>query len=181
MKKALFLIFFQLLWIGALAQGAGSDELESRIIAAHEGIVSITSDFTQTKVSQLFDEPVVQKGKFEYSAPESLVWEYKWPTELRLDMSDIANKMTMMLKDVIINAITGVSLTDRKSFEIGYSNESDGSILVSLTPKSRTIAKMFRKVCLRLDGKTLYASSVSFEESNGDSTSIMFNNQVIKK
>lgn len=155
--------------------------LIEKITAAHEGIQTISSDFVQKKTSVMFSEDMVQKGCFKYVSPDSLVWEYTWPVAMSFDMGDGANKMSLMLKDMIVNTITGATITDAKNFSAKYFHNADNTISVVLTPLSKRLQKMYKELCIVLDGNTFYATSVSFIETNDDKTVITFTNQEVKK
>ena len=155
--------------------------LVKEITEAHEGIRSITSDFVQKKRSVLFSEDIVQKGNFQYEAPDTLIWKYTWPVEMKFDLGTATDKMSLMLKDMIVNTVTGAMLTDTKSFKVTYYTTRDETISVVLVPLAKRLQKMYKELTIVLDGTSLYAESISFVEANDDQTIIIFNNQEVWK
>lgn len=57
--------------------------LLDRFDAAQESVRTLAADFTETTHSELFAEPMVAKGRFFMTKPDSIRWEYDRPEEMR--------------------------------------------------------------------------------------------------
>ena len=202
-KHSIFLLFFWLIAGLGFAQGSkdvavtGSQltQLTQAISKAHQQLKTLSANFTQEKTSTLFTEKVVQKGVFCYQAPKQLRWEYKAPKALTLLFDDTKvtvltdkgainnpNKMLNEMGKMIINTINGTNMSDNDNFDISYmKNSQDGSYIAILNPTSKKIKSNYNSIKVILNGKDYLAEKVILDESNGDVTTIIFNNKKVNQ
>jgi outer membrane lipoprotein-sorting protein len=186
MKKIITILVSCLLALPAFAQGellTGKDAQDAvaQITAAHSSLSSIKSDFVQSKISSLIEGEVVQRGKFSYTYPDQIIWEYTYPNKLKINFNDKSNKMAAQLRGVIVNTINGSNLTDNKNFKPSYYKNQDGSLEVVLKPINKRLRSMYKSITISLDKQTDIAKHISFAEVNGDMTDIKFTNQEVTR
>jgi len=187
MKKIIAILVSCLLASTAFAQGSvlltGNDAQEAvdQITAAHSCLSSIKSDFVQSKTSSLLEGEVVQKGRFSYTYPDGIIWEYTYPNKLKINFNDKSNKMAAQLKGMIVNTINGYNLTDNKNFKPYYYKKQDGSLEVVLKPINKRLRSIYKTITISLDKQTDLAKHIAFAEVNGDMTDIKFTNQEVTR
>lgn len=119
------------------------------------------ADFKQTRISEMLTKPQVLTGKFAYSAPSTISWQYAGGQDMQLPEAMLG---------FISKAVSGEFAEENDSFTA----EWDGSNLL-LTPKKKQIRRFFSSILLTFNQKGV-AQRVVLTEPTGDRTEIEFNN-----
>jgi outer membrane lipoprotein carrier protein len=158
-----------------------------KIAASSVKMKSLVCNFEQTKELSILNEKMISKGKMYYRQENCLRWEYFSPytytfvlnnkkilmqTEKTRNVIDIkSNKLFQEVVKIMMNSISGNSLTDVKSFQAAYYwGEKEWKI--TLVPLQKEIKKMFSLIELTLNVKDYTVDQVRMDEPNGDSTLI---------
>lgn len=191
MKRLLALLCVILPCMVCMAQGS---EPESRIIEAAARMSSIDCDFTQTRHLSIMDQNIVSKGRMSYSKPSKLRWEYLTPQQMAfvIDGADVkvetggkaadaqqGNRMYREIAKMLMKCISGELLADSRTFGTSVS-ENGKEIVAVLVPKKGELKKMWSRMVMHFDAKTLNAVKIEIEEAGGDTTVIDFYNTKTK-
>lgn len=191
MKRLLALLCVILPCMLCMAQ---ESKLESRIIEAAARMSSIDCDFTQTRHLSIMDQNIVSKGRMAYSKPSKLRWEYLTPQQMAfvIDGADVkvetggkaadtqqGNRMYREIAKMLMKCISGELLADNRTFGTSVS-ENGKEIVAVLVPKKGELKKMWSRMVMHFDAKTLNAVKIEIEEAGGDTTVIDFYNTKTK-
>lgn len=191
-----------LLLLGGLfvisAAAAQPDMPQTQIVAeinrAAAEMRALECDFVQTKHISLMNEKMVSTGRMYYRQSDRLRWEYLSPyayifilngsnvtlkSEKRTDVIDIeSNRIFSEIARIMMNSVTGRSLTDTSDFKAAITASGDEWI-AELTPQKKELKQMFRTVVLHFDRKSEVVREIELIERSGDKTVIELKN--IKK
>lgn len=169
-------------------------EIIGKINKAAAEMRSMESDFIQTKHISLMNERMVSEGRMVYSQGNKLRWEYVAPykyifilsgssvtlkSEKRTDVIDIeSNKIFQEIARIMMNSVTGKSLSDASDFKVSISDRGPEWI-ADLTPQKKEMKQMFKSVVLHFDKSAGVVKTIELLEKSGDKTVIELKN--IKK
>lgn len=189
MKRLLTVIFTALVLHSACL--AAGDKVLDAIVAAGRETVSIDCDFVQTRNSSLLASAAVSGGSMSYRSPDCLKWEYAYPVVLSLSVEGGkvkvvrdgavevsgtgADRMFSQIARMVLNGISGRSLTDGRAFSTVVSQE-DGEYVAHMTPVGGGARQMLSALTVHFDRKSLGAVKIEIYEKGGDSTVIEFRN-----
>ena len=158
---------------------------EQKIIEQSENIKTLRCNFVQEKTSLLVSEKAVAKGIMLYLAPSMLRWEYTEPTPSTLILNGnnaalldkngkkIGNeKVLKQLGGIIISMINGSGITQNKQFSSELYEIDNAHLLIVLTPVQKRLKDFYNKIELKIDRKTMLATTITLEEKSGDKTVI---------
>jgi outer membrane lipoprotein-sorting protein len=151
---------------------------------------TLTAAFTERKEIQLLKEPVVAKGRFFYTKPDDVLWQYTdpdpryflisknellsyFPSKRRAERVSIGLYHDRLLK---VLAIGQPSKNLLKYYDI-HLDESNGianTHLLILTPRKRMVKKRISEVRLWVSKETSLPVRMQYCEPDGDSTTIAF-------
>ena len=137
----------------------------------------LEADFTQTKESVIFDTPARQQGNMLFVAPDSLLWIYTSPTQMRLELTGKTNNPLGNLREMIYAVIGGEIDSRQKDFRIEKQYPDNNTCHISLFPKSGRARSMFNGMEIFTGKDERIADSIIIFEPNGDKTTITFSNQ----
>ncbi len=128
----------------------------------------IEADFQQTRTSQALTEPEYSTGKFLYSYPDSVKWEY--------DSAD-AIKIPKVLVHIIskMNEDESENPAIKKDFELSW----EGNTL-TIVPKKKILANLLNSMSITFN-KDGVADRVFVDEKSGNTTDIKFINMTFTK
>ena len=174
----------------AVAQDADADRLRAEIIAAGEKIAAIDCDFVQTRESAFLAEKAVSSGHMTYRKPGYLVWKYTDPFPLTFSMDgqtvtleregrteSLDGSQGRLVKEMvrmIIGNIEGSVFRNEKVFTADL-QRLDGAIVATLHPQNKEVRKLWSKLILVYDARTLQVLRFEMIEPSGDLTDITFN------
>ena len=158
---------------------------EKKIIEQSENIKTLQCAFVQEKTSVLVSEKAVSKGIMLYQSPSMLRWEYieSTPSTLILNGKNAVlldkngrkvgnEKVLKQLGGIIISMINGSGITQNKQFSSEYYEIDKNQILVVLTPVQKRLKDFYSKIELKIDRKTMLATTITLDEKSGDKTVI---------
>ena len=160
-------------------------DFEQKIMEQSKDIKTLQCAFVQEKTSKLVSEKAVAKGVMFYQSPGMLRWEYVEPTPstLILNRNNAAlldrngkktgnEKMLKQLGGIIISMINGNGITQNKQFTSELYEIDAAQMLVVLTPVQKRLSDFYNDIKLRINTKTMLATSITLDEKSGDKTVI---------
>ncbi len=158
-----------------------------------QNIKSIRADFIQRKNLQMLSRPMISKGTFLYSSPESIRWEYFSPVRsiLLMDKGKITRyvkhggrfsedssgslRAMQVVMNEIMNWIKGC-FNCNSDFNTQLERGR-----VTLTPKTPAMKKIIGKIELTLSKTPGIIKSIKIFETGNNSTVILFQNAVLNR
>lgn len=169
-------------------------ELMTKIDAAQKDLRSLRADFVQHSRVKLFRQQISSEGRLQYQKgdPARLRWEYLKPDpstmllvgdKVQLKMGTRPPQIIDTGKDPMLRAIFTQlrlwlgqgSLREAESeYEISVAGSLDQPALV-LVPKAQSpLQRVFSRIELHLDGKTMLLRRLMMVEQSGDEKEIIF-------
>jgi outer membrane lipoprotein-sorting protein len=156
-------------------------------------IRTLSAEFVQTTRSPLLKNPVVAKGQFFLTKPDSVLWEYTDPEPMRFVVADgsytgyfperaRAEKRDIKRWSERLFRFFGVGQGSSelgKFYEIalGASGPDEkGTYLLVLSPKKRRVRKNVEEVRLWVDESTLLPVRIDYVGKDGNAREIRFLN-----
>ena len=166
-----------------------SQEVMNQLSQTAASMQTMQCRFVQEKTSSMLAEPSVSEGVMFFVAPDKMRWEYVKPYAFALvvngdrivkvtdgkaeALEGNANRMYQGIVDIIMGSASGKKMFDATVFDIALFDD-DAYWKAEMTPKRRDMKRMFSQLVFRFDKKTNGISRVEFNGSNGDITSIRF-------
>lgn len=201
MKKIGLLLLILLLQFSSYEQVNGFTPIKDangfkvKFTAASQQLLSLESDFTQTKNLSMLKDKIISKGKFQYKKSAMVRIEYFKPYSYLM----IINKNTMLVKDeqkksnyntrsnkimqsvnnIMMDCMSG-NVYNNKDFSTTVF-ENNKEFLLTLIPNTSTMKKMFLKIEVFLNKVDYHVLRLNMVELGGDNTLMVFNNRIINK
>ena len=193
MKRVLLLIVLAVMGVSTYAQPqlsvSQSQEVMNQLSQAAASMQTMQCRFVQEKTSSMLAEPSVSEGVLLFSAPDKMRWEYTAPYPFALVVNGErivkvtdgktevlegnAGRMYQGIVSIVMGSASGKKLFDTSTFDVAIYD--DGALWkAQMTPKRRDMKRMFSQLVFRFDKKTNGIDRVEFVGSNGDVTSIRF-------
>lgn len=177
----------------AAADAGALDEVLARFDAVQASVVSLSADFVETTHSPLLKKPLVAKGRFFLTKPDSVLWEYTAPEAMRF----------VVARDEYVGLFPERKKAERRDvkrwsehlfrfFGLGQSSmelarfyeirvepvgaDMKGTYLLVLSPKKRRVKKAVDEVRLWVDEARLLPVRVDYEGKDGNTRTIRFEN-----
>ena len=193
MKKHIIL-FFVIILFAKISTAYSEDWEEIKKVA--ENIKSVSADFTQEKHMKILVKPLVSNGRFLFTAPNSLRWEYFSPVKSILLMyngsvrSFIEGKnglvedtgMKAQAMGIVTQEITSWlkgRFRDDPNFLAELSTGESDKIF--LTPKEKALANIISGIEIEVSRKEGIIKSVKIIENKDSYTLIKFTGSVHNK
>ena len=191
--KKIFMVLLILLML--LPASVRADNFE-RLRRDSSRISTISADFVQKKFMKILSKPLVSEGKFYYTAPDSIRWEYSQPIK-SVVISDKGNTKRYiasggkMIEDktggaqamkIVLDEVAGWmsgKFTANPSFTATLKEGSNTQI--TLTPVGKSMAGMIEKIEITVARKDASIKSVRIVESATAETRIDFQHVVINQ
>jgi outer membrane lipoprotein-sorting protein len=192
MKKIIMVLLILLVLLPA---SVCADNFE-RLRRDSSRISTISADFVQKKFMKILSKPLVSEGKFYYTAPDSIRWEYSKPIK-SVVISDKGNTKRYiasggkMVEDktggaqamkIVLDEVAGWmsgKFTSNPSFTATLKEGSNTQI--TLTPVGKSMAGMIEKIEITVSRKDASIKSVRIVESATAETRIDFQHVVINQ
>jgi len=192
MKKIFLVLLILLMLVPASVR---ADNFE-RLRRDSSRISTISADFVQKKFMKILSKPLVSEGKFYYTAPDSIRWEYSQPIK-SVVISDKGNTKRYivsggkMVEDktggaqamkIVLDEVAGWmsgKFTSNPSFTATLKEGSNTQI--TLTPVGKSMAGMIEKIEITVTRKDASIKSVRIVESATAETRIDFQHVVINQ
>jgi outer membrane lipoprotein-sorting protein len=176
--------FFFLGWAGSL------EEIKQEA----KDLRSIQTDFVQEKHMKILVKPLISEGKFFFSYPQSLRWEYTNPIQSLLVMHNEDIKRYVMSSEGMIEdgsaalQVMQVFLQEIISWIQGdfeknpdFTAELQPGGIIFLKPKDPAMMNFIEKIALKLTDTAGVIESVTIYETPTTYTLIKFNNTIINQ
>ena len=167
----------------------GIDSFTKRLEESSRQIESIESNFEQVKHLDIFNDDVVSKGLFYYSATDKIALIYSAPVKYSMVINgDIlkstsngkvntialgSNKMMKELQSMITACMTGNITTLGEDYQASYSEDSS-SYRVVLTPLNAAIRAYIAGFSIYFDKKDMSVERLRIDEGTADYTEYRF-------
>jgi len=194
--RNLFLFVFLSVSMGSLAQPKGFQRLqqvknfEAGLSKSNASVNTIKSDFEQTKNLALLSEKIKSKGKFYFKKEDKVRIEYTTPFSYLMVMNagqimvkdehksskiNTRNSKTMQsVNRIMIDCMRGTVLQNADFKATVF--ESGTQYLLSLTPATDAMKKMFQTIDVYLNKKNFDVERLIMTENGGDNTDMHFFN-----
>ena len=193
MKKVLLLIVLAVMGVSIYAQTQLSDtqshEVMNKLSQTAASMQTMQCRFVQEKTSSMLAEPSVSEGLMYFVAPDRLRWEYTTPYPFAIVVNGErimkvtdgkaevlegnSSRMYQGMVGLIMGSASGKKLFDTSTFDVVLYDD-DVFWKAEMTPKRRDMRRMFSQLVFRFDKNTNGIDCVEFVGSNGDVTSIRF-------
>jgi outer membrane lipoprotein-sorting protein len=184
-----------LILLMVLPMSTRADDFE-RLRKDSARIQTISADFVQKKFMKILSKPLVSEGKFYYTAPSSIRWEYIKPVKSAVISSGGNTKRYIasggkMVEDqtggaramkIVLDEIAGWmsgKFDSNPSFTATIKEGS--SVLIELTPVGKGMTGMIEKIEITVSRKDASVKSVRIIESASAETRIDFQHVVINQ
>jgi outer membrane lipoprotein-sorting protein len=156
-------------------------------------IRTLSAEFVQTTRSPLLKDPIVAKGRFYLTKPDSVLWEYSAPEPMRFAVADgkytgyfperkQAEKRDIKRWSEQLFRFFGVGQGSKeleKFYEIALGDPgraTDNTYLLVLSPKKRRVRKRFDEVRLWVDTTSLLPVRIEYVGKDGNEREIRLSN-----
>lgn len=157
--------------------------------AKMEKTKSLSADFKETVVSEMFDQPQKADGKFWYKQSDKIRWEHTSPKKQvilingeKVKMSENGKEVTNPTSKMIVKKVQGLMVKmmsgdflTSKDFKIAYYENSSNYKLV-ITPLSSKLSKYVEKIELIFSKKDLLMKEMSIFENETEKVVYSFSN-----
>ncbi len=185
-----------------LALGAGNlvivadDDLSTVLAdfdAAQDAVQRLSADFAETTYNSLLKEPIIAKGRFYMTKPDSIRWEYEQPEKMRFVISSDeytgyfpvrkrAERRNIRRWSERIFRFIGLGQGSdelKKFYNISLAaaeEQAEGTIHLILEPKKKRVRKRIAQVDFWLDENSKLPIRVEYSGQNGNRRVIVFSN-----
>lgn len=161
---------------------------KARFKTESANVLSIQSNFTQEKVLIALTEKITSSGKFWFKRSNKVKIEYVKPfsylmlmngdkmlvrddqKENRINVK--SNKLFQQVNHIMIDCIQGTIMESKDFSTRVFENEK--TILLEMTPASKTLREFFQTIVLTVDKRDYSANAIEMNEPSGDKTTILF-------
>jgi outer membrane lipoprotein-sorting protein len=176
-----------------LATGESLNQVLTRFDQVQGQIRTLSAEFIQTTRSPLLKDPIVAKGHFYLTKPDSVLWEYSAPESMRFVVAGgaytgyfperrRAEKRDIKRWSEQLFRFFGVGQGSKelgRFYEIALGDagedEKDAYLLV-LSPKKHRVRKRFDEVRLWIDATTLLPVRIDYVGKDGNEREIRLRN-----
>jgi len=181
-------------WVlpGGPVAAADSDalaEVLSRFDEVQESIHTLSADFTEITENQLLKEPVVARGRFYMTKPDSVMWKYTspesmqfiiakdeyvgyFPTRKRAERRDIRRWREQIFRFFGLGQVSSELM---KTYEIRLEDSSmEKTYLLVLDPRKRRVKKRMESVRFWVDSLSFLPVKVEYRDKLGNTRVVQF-------
>ena len=190
MKKLKYNIIIFIIVITSVLRAGYADDWDE-VRDAAKNIKSVSADFTQEKHMKILVKPLLSKGKFYFSSPDSLRWEYLSPLKSILMMykgkvKSYAEGSNGLVEDsrakaqamnIVMQEITSWlngKFTGNPNFNAELKKGQEYRIILS--PKEKAISNIIKSIEITISKEKGIIKSVSINESEDSYTILQFYN-----
>lgn len=197
MRKPVLVLLFLGAVLVAGAQYPGykavtdQNSFKTAFAAASQKTTTIKSDFVQEKNLSMLAEKIVSKGKFWFKKENAVRMEYTTPFQYLMiingskvyikdsqkenKFSAKSNKLFQSINKIMMDCVKG-TVFDNADFTVKLFENND-NYLAELTPVTKEMKGMFKKINVTLKKKNYVVGKVEMFEPSGDNTTITYTNQ----
>lgn len=169
------------------------EDVLARFDVVQAGVRTLSAGFVQTTVNPLLKKPIVAKGEFFLTKPDSVLWEYVAPEPMRFIVSNgeytgyfperkRAEKRDIKRWSEQLFRFFGLGQGSKelgKFYDIALGeagSDMKGSCLLVLTPKKRRVKRNVEAVKLWIDERQLLPTRIDYVGKDGSGREIRFIN-----
>ena len=181
------LLLLAIAWPAAAVVCDSTESCMRLIEAQQRSTRSLSAKIVQTKHLSLLDEPLINRGRFAFRAPDQVLWQLDDPAlTVRVDSAGIhvpgrpdVEKEVAALGPLsrVMREFSGLFTGDvaamGKAFGIRAHGTED-TIVIEMVPQEETWRRMFQKIELTFAAPSYTIRSIRLEESLGDRLEIAF-------
>jgi len=174
-----------------VASGETLPDVLSRFDQVQGQVRTLSAEFVQTTRSPLLKDPIVAKGQFYLTKPQSVLWEYSSPEPMRFVVAEgeytgyfperkKAEKRDIKRWSEQLFRFFGLGQGSKElgkfyDIALGQAGKDDaGSYLLVLSPKKRRVKKNLDEVKLWVDVSTLLPVRIDYVGKDGAEREIRF-------
>ena len=171
------------------ASGESLAQVLARFDQVQGQVRTLSAEFIQTTRSPLLKEPIVARGRFFLTKPDSVLWEYSAPEPMRFVVADgeytgyfperkRAEKRDIKRWSEQLFRFFGVGQGSKelgKFYEIALGDtgpDGQDAYLLVLSPKKHRVRKRFDEVRLWVDATTLLPTRIDYFGKDGNEREI---------
>ena len=165
------------------------DQVLARFDKVQAGVHTLSAEFVQTTRNSLLKEPVVAKGEFYMTKPDSVMWEYTSPEPMRFVVSQgeytgyFPERKRAERRDIKrwseqLFRFFGLGQGSKElekfyGISLGPADpQMKGTYLLVLSPKKRRVKKNVEEVNLWVDATTLLPQRIDYVGKDGNERQI---------
>jgi outer membrane lipoprotein-sorting protein len=178
--------------VGAESPGQPSlDEVLARFDEVQLGVTTLSAQFTETTVNELLKEPMVARGRFYMTKPDSVMWEYTSPETMQFVIAKdeyvgyfparkrAERRNIQRWREQIFRffGLGQVSSELKKFYEIRLEEpgpEMQGVYELVLDPRKRRVKKRMESVRFWVDRDTFLPVKVEYRDQKGNTRVVQF-------
>lgn len=167
---------------------ANSSTIKSSIEKKHKETTSITADFSEKVISDMFKEPQLSNGKFYFKKDKKVRWDKTSSKQLILINGETVKmyengkainnptnqKVAQQIQGMMISMLSGDFLNE-KDFSITYQENTKQYKLI-LSPKNPRLAKYMSKIELLFSKSSLLMDEMTMIEKGNQKIIYTFKN-----
>lgn len=164
--------------------------LVERVKAEQKNLKTLEARFVQMQESSLLAAPETSTGRFSYSAPDRVRWEYESPNPISVVVR--GEQMTTWYRDLKRAEMIKIGRYSNQVFKylgasgnmqtlleyfdvrLGTSSKKGEPYRMELTPRFQRIAKRLKSMTLWIDDSTFLPVRLRYVEPDGDTTEYRF-------
>jgi len=171
--------------------GLTTPEILERFDRVQEETATLISRFTEEKNLKLLARPLVSRGRFLYSRPNQVRWEYEhperkvfvvtensytayYPEEKRAENLEIRKFVGKRLFRLLAVGQSSQDLSRYYNIARVIDGSLEGTYLLVLTPARERVRERLAVLRIWIDAGTFLPRRVAYEEPDGDSTVLTF-------
>jgi outer membrane lipoprotein-sorting protein len=180
---------------GARAAAAAAptvDQILAQLESSSKDVETLDGEFTQHNRIKLFKKELVSRGRLRFRRPRQIRWEYLEPDpstlvldgqRVTLRMPGTAPQVFDLERDATMRAVfeqlllwlqPGALGRARDDYALTAGGTAEAPTLTLLPKEGSVMGRAFRRVELRLDGKSWLLRGILLVERNGDEKEIAF-------
>ena len=180
---------------GSFVQLKNLTSFKEKFSTASQQLQSVESDFVQVKNLSLLKDKITSSGKFYYKKGNKVRIEYTKPFTYLMVINENAvmvkdeqkksnfnassNRIMKSINSIMIDCMSGNVLNNKEFVTTVLENPKE--YLLSLTPSSNLMKKMFSKIEVFVSKIDYNVLRLNMVENGGDNSLMTFNNRIINK
>jgi outer membrane lipoprotein-sorting protein len=172
------------------------DAVLARFDEVQLGVETLSAQFTETTVNELLKEPMIARGRFYMTKPDSVMWEYTTPESMQFVIAKgeyvgyfparkrAERRNIQRWRDQIFRffGLGQVSSELEKFYDIRLEDpgaDMTGTYSLVLDPKKRRVKKRMESVRFWVDRETYLPVQVEYRDQKGNTRVIEFHHMQV--
>lgn len=170
-------------------------KVQQIFVKMSDDILSMQSDFIQTKYYDFMDEPLISEGKLIYQKQDKFRWQYFSPVNYLLlvdgdkvriwdngreqKYTESVDKVFRQVRELILGCISGSILSDTQ-YQTKISSNGE-FYKVELNPTQKEMRNFVERIEIYIDERHPQIRKIKLIDPNGDWTEIRLTNSIINQ